>query len=67
MERRVILSIGSIFGCSSIAFSKVKVVFRLEKDGSCHVENMEELPFHVKNALDWNAICESVNEKYRWI
>ena len=50
-----------------MVFSKVNVVFRLKKDGSCYVENMEELPFHVKKALDWNVICESVNEKYRGI
>ena len=67
MERRVTLSIGSIVGCNSMVFSKVNVVFRLKKDGSCYVENMEELPFHVKKALDWNVICESVNEKYRGI
>lgn len=64
MARTRILTIGQIFGCNSMMWSNVKVRFAVSEDGKHTVSNMDELPFHVQKGINWESICDSLDETY---
>ena len=64
MARTRILTIGQIFGCASIMWANVAVRFAVSEDGRHTVSNMDEIPFHVQKGIDWEGICDSLDEEY---